>query len=76
MVFMQSDGLLKLSIVFPIHLQSNVRDFLGNFFRNKGTYLHVKRYPHLSLMCELVPVQYRECEMSEMVTPNFLFGFQ
>ena len=31
----------------------------GEYIRN---YLHVKRFPRISLVCKLVPVQYREYE--------------
>ena len=31
----------------------------GGYIRN---YLYVKRFPHISLVCKLVPVQYREYE--------------
>ena len=31
----------------------------GEYIRN---YLHVKRFPRISFVCKLVPVQYREYE--------------
>ena len=37
----------------------NIEALAGEYIRN---YLHVKRFPRISLVCKLVPVQYREYE--------------
>ena len=41
----------------------------GEYIRN---YLHVKRFPRISLVCKLVPDQYREYEYGLLVSKVFL----
>ena len=40
----------------------------GEYIRN---YLHVKRFPRISLVCKLVPVQYQEYEYGLLNIPLF-----
>ena len=43
----------------------------GEYIRN---YLHVKRFPRISLVCKLVPVQYREYEYGLFTFKPIMFS--
>ena len=43
----------------------------GEYIRN---YLHVKRFPRISLVCKLVPVQYREYEYGLLLSTHCLLS--
>ena len=43
----------------------------GEYIKN---YLHLKRFPRISLHCKLVPVQYWEYEYGLLISPHWGFS--